>query len=105
MGTDYIKDECKNMRSRVSEISLELNHVNKVYHEYMEKQKNLREYVKSEDFKEISVYKQERLKRKIRENRGILCGIQFYTKQLNHEKKSLQRTYAKNMKKKTIQTN
>ena len=50
MGTDYIKDECEKIGNRVSEISLELNHVNKVYHEYMEKQKNLREYVKSEDF-------------------------------------------------------
>ena len=105
MGTDYIKDKCEKMDSRVSEISLELNHVNKVYHEYMEKQRNLRAYVKSEDFKEASIYKQKRIKRTIRENRGILCGIQFYTKQLNHEKKSLQRNYPKHMKKKTIQTN
>jgi hypothetical protein len=107
MGTDCTnneKDNFEKTESRLSEISLELNHVIKVYHEYLEKQRNLRMYIKSEDFKKISIYKQERVKRTIRENRGILCGIQFYTKQLNNEKKTLQRSYSENMKKKEHKT-
>lgn len=107
MGTDCTKDEkdeCEKTESRLSEISNELNQVIKVYHEYMEKQINLRMYIKSEDFKKVSVYKQERIKRTIRENRGILCGIQFYIKQLNTEKKNLQRNYSKNLKKKEHKT-
>lgn len=104
METDFTNDECEKIESRLSEFSIELNHVIKVYHEYMKKQRNLRMYIKSEDFKKISVYKQERIKRTIRENRGILCGIQFYTKQLNTEKKNLQRNYSKNLKKKEHKT-
>lgn len=46
METDFTNDECEKIESMLSEISIELNHVIKVYHEYMKKQRNLRMYIK-----------------------------------------------------------
>lgn len=90
---------------RVSEITLELNRLKKVYDEYMKRQGILRAYVRTGDVNKLTKNKQERIKKTIRENRGILCGIQFYTKQLNHEKKGLQKHHPKNMKKKEKEIN
>ena len=88
------------INKRVSEISLELNRINKIYNEYIEKQRVLRNFVRSGEADKLTNNKKERITKTIRENRGILCGIRFYTTQLNREKKMIQRQHPKNMKKK-----
>ena len=88
------------INKRVSEISIELNRLKKLYDEYIEKQSVLRNYVRSGEIYKLTKNKQERITKTIRENRGVLCGIRFRTTQLNREKKNLQKQHPKNMKKK-----
>lgn len=90
------------INKRVSEIVLELKRIKKIYDDYQKKQSILRSYVRTGDIYRLTMHKRERIMRTIRENRGILCGIQFYTKQLNHEKKEIQKIHPKNMKKKKL---
>ena len=85
---------------RVSEITLELNRLKKLYDEYITKQSVLRNFVRSGEADKLAHNKKERITKTIRENRGILCGIRFYTTQLNREKKMIQKMHPKNMKKK-----
>lgn len=85
---------------RVSEITRELNRLKKLYDEYVTKQSVLRNFVRSGEADKLTHKKKERITKTIRENRGILCGIRFYTTQLNREKKMIQKMHPKNMKKK-----
>lgn len=90
---------------RVSEITLELNRLKKLYDEYVTKQSVLRNFVRSGESDKLTHNKRERITKTIRENRGILCGIRFYTTQLNREKKMIQKMHPKNMKKKEKEIN
>ena len=80
---------------RISEIVLELKHVNNIYDKFREEQVELRRVLKSE---ELGYFKAKKVKKEIMQHRYILNGIQTYVKLLNCEREKLERSNPKRMK-------
>lgn len=96
-----VVDIAGNINRRVAEINRDLKRTKEIQGEYINKQMELREFVKTDEFKNMSWFKQEKVKKKIKENRSIINGIYIFRHHLKHEKSEIQKMHPKNTKKKS----
>lgn len=83
---------------RISEINHEMKHCTDIYLKYVDKQHELRNFIKSNN---LTKKQSSKIGLRIRDNKTILRGLRVYCTQLKHEKNQLQRSHPNNMKKKT----
>lgn len=101
-GTTYVvSDVAGKINRRVAEINRDLKRTKEIQEEYINKQMELKAFVSTDDFKNMSWFKQEKVNKKIKENRIIIRGLYSFRQQLKREKSVIQRNHPKNMKKKS----
>ena len=90
------------INKRTSEIDHELNHVVKLYQDYIQKQIKTKSLL-GKNAVQLSEWEKRRVQKNISKNKLVLRGLAAYISQLNTEKVILQRNHPKRMKKKTEQ--